>query len=410
MASKNATHNAVPKLYNDIIKDVISSVRDDFMNESIDESVLEDLNKLWLKKLEDTGATRTLTSSAVTAINKNVSDSHGGSNVVYVGPKGRNNLTLPGRHPVYKKPDGVVYPERTTIVNSTSQNSRFPNQKPRFTNFTSGDKQIGNSTRRFIQIPSNNSAGVIQQKYQTISSSTVNRAVRPNPKPYGQARTGGVVHSTAPVNISPTSGGQNQRQAVIKQNTQTVISGNRRMPLYSNQIAQKNEAQMAQHRGQAQSNQQAGGQLQSMNGQQSVQLSSHEQQSNLNDSYSSNEYGVESAYSSSASQNNIYFSQTDGPLGDDEFDSDSSLEDSDEETEEIQNSEPAEAENPLGSDDDLDGADDDDAIFETDNQIVCQYDKIQRVKNKWRFCLKDGIMHLHGRDFVFQKASGDGEW
>ena len=75
MASKNATHNAVPKLYNDIIKDVISSVRDDFMNESIDESVLEDLNKLWLKKLEDTGATRTLTSSAVTAINKNVSDS-----------------------------------------------------------------------------------------------------------------------------------------------------------------------------------------------------------------------------------------------------------------------------------------------------------------------------------------------
>ena len=117
--------------------------------------------------------------------------------------------------------------------------------------------------------------------------------------------------------------------------------------------------------------------------------------------------------------------KTDGPLGDDEFDSDSSLEDSDDETEEIQNNEPAEAENPLGSDDDLDGADDDDAIFETgsipvllldfkqlilDNQIVCQYDKIQRVKNKWRFCLKDGIMHLHGRDFVFQKASGDGEW
>jgi transcription initiation factor TFIIA large subunit len=49
-------------------------------------------------------------------------------------------------------------------------------------------------------------------------------------------------------------------------------------------------------------------------------------------------------------------------------------------------------------------------IFETDNQIVCQYDKIQRVKNRWRFCLKDGIMHLHGRDFVFQKATGEGDW
>ena len=74
MASKSSTHNVVPKLYNDIIKDVISAVRDDFMNESIDESVLDDLNKLWLKKLEDTGATRTITASGISAINKNVQD------------------------------------------------------------------------------------------------------------------------------------------------------------------------------------------------------------------------------------------------------------------------------------------------------------------------------------------------
>ena len=45
-----------------------------------------------------------------------------------------------------------------------------------------------------------------------------------------------------------------------------------------------------------------------------------------------------------------------------------------------------------------------------DNMIVCQFDKIQRVRNKWRFYLKDGIMHLNGKDYVFQKATGDGEW
>jgi len=42
--------------------------------------------------------------------------------------------------------------------------------------------------------------------------------------------------------------------------------------------------------------------------------------------------------------------------------------------------------------------------------VVCQFDKIQRVRNKWRFHLKDGIMSLNGKDFVFQKATGDGEW
>ena len=45
-----------------------------------------------------------------------------------------------------------------------------------------------------------------------------------------------------------------------------------------------------------------------------------------------------------------------------------------------------------------------------ENVVVCQFDKIQRVRNKWRFHLKDGIMSLNGKDFVFQKATGDGEW
>ena len=32
------------------------------------------------------------------------------------------------------------------------------------------------------------------------------------------------------------------------------------------------------------------------------------------------------------------------------------------------------------------------------------------MRNKWRFHLKDGIMSLNGKDYVFQKATGDGEW
>lgn len=36
--------------------------------------------------------------------------------------------------------------------------------------------------------------------------------------------------------------------------------------------------------------------------------------------------------------------------------------------------------------------------------------QINRNKNKWKFHLKDGIMNLNGKDFVFQKATGDAEW
>jgi hypothetical protein len=58
MSTKGAVglHNVVPKLYNDIINEVISSVKEDFMNEGLDESVLEELKKLWNKKLKDSKA------------------------------------------------------------------------------------------------------------------------------------------------------------------------------------------------------------------------------------------------------------------------------------------------------------------------------------------------------------------
>uniref|UniRef100_A0A2M4ABW7 Putative transcription initiation factor iia subunit 1 isoform x2 n=1 Tax=Anopheles triannulatus TaxID=58253 RepID=A0A2M4ABW7_9DIPT len=66
-------------------------------------------------------------------------------------------------------------------------------------------------------------------------------------------------------------------------------------------------------------------------------------------------------------------------------------------------------EEPLNSEDDVTDEDASD-LFETDNVVVCQYDKITRSRNKWKFYLKDGIMHVNGKDFVFQKSNGDAEW
>jgi len=64
----------------------------------------------------------------------------------------------------------------------------------------------------------------------------------------------------------------------------------------------------------------------------------------------------------------------------------------------------------LCSDDDVSSEEDPTELFDTDNVVVCQYDKIHRTKSRWKFNLKVGIMSLNGRDHVFQKAVGEANW
>ncbi|XP_066479761.1 TFIIA-alpha and beta-like factor [Tiliqua scincoides] len=66
-------------------------------------------------------------------------------------------------------------------------------------------------------------------------------------------------------------------------------------------------------------------------------------------------------------------------------------------------------EDPLNSGDDVSEQETPD-VFDTDNIIVCQYDKVQRSKNRWKIYLKDGVMCFGGKDYVFSKAIGDAEW
>ncbi|XP_072526857.1 TFIIA-alpha and beta-like factor [Salminus brasiliensis] len=71
--------------------------------------------------------------------------------------------------------------------------------------------------------------------------------------------------------------------------------------------------------------------------------------------------------------------------------------------------EEVEEEDPLNSGDDV-SEQDIPEIFDTENVIVCQYDKIHRSKNRWKFYLKDGVMCYGGKDYVFSKAVGEAEW
>ncbi|CAO3692641.1 unnamed protein product [Umbelopsis ramanniana] len=63
---------------------------------------------------------------------------------------------------------------------------------------------------------------------------------------------------------------------------------------------------------------------------------------------------------------------------------------------------------------DLDDSDEDDDEAEgaedLEHIILCLYDKVTRTKNKWKCVLKDGIMLVNGRDYLFHRANGDFEW
>ncbi|KAF3913998.1 hypothetical protein ABW21_db0208628 [Orbilia brochopaga] len=79
--------------------------------------------------------------------------------------------------------------------------------------------------------------------------------------------------------------------------------------------------------------------------------------------------------------------QTDGPDMDDEDAINSDLDDSDEEQ-----------------------PDDDDDGEGIPQIMLCMYDKVQRTKNKWKCVLRHGVLTVNGKEYVFQKATGEYEW
>lgn len=70
----------------------------------------------------------------------------------------------------------------------------------------------------------------------------------------------------------------------------------------------------------------------------------------------------------------------------------------------------AEEDEPLNSGDDQSDDEDLETLFEAENIVVCQFEKVHRARNKWKFILKDGIMHINGKDYCFQKGMGEAEW
>jgi transcription initiation factor TFIIA large subunit len=45
--------------------------------------------------------------------------------------------------------------------------------------------------------------------------------------------------------------------------------------------------------------------------------------------------------------------------------------------------------------------------METKDFLLAQYEKVHRVKNKWKCTFKDAILHINGKEYVFEKVVGE---
>ncbi|KAL5009391.1 hypothetical protein ScPMuIL_014972 [Solemya velum] len=308
------TPNAVNQIYNTVVEDVISNVREAFLDEGVDEQVLQELKQLWESKFSQSRALDPIPETEQVAIPQAIQY----PGMLQQGLAQRINLVLIA---------GV-------------QHIGLPVQ------LSSGGEISGSAAAAAMALPSGIFAhqlqalaaqGIIGSNKQVLSLSNGQIIVQGIQQGAGAA-TGHVISTTLP---------QTQHQTL--QQIQTTAPGQGTILNTQPQIHQVNIPRSV------------------------LQLDG------TNDTSSS----------------------------EDEFDNDDN--DDDNEDEHDEEDEQGEEEEPLNSGDDV-SDEDPSELFDTDNVVVCQYDKINRNKNKWKFNLKDGIMNLNGRDYLFQKATGDSEW
>ncbi|XP_074112052.1 transcription factor IIA L [Cotesia typhae] len=372
------SQTSVLKLYNTVIDDVINGVKDSLCTEEgVDEGVLEELRQIWESKLIQSKAVELNTDPPepqppqILILNKN-----SGANKAVTS----SNAANVGNH---------FAQQQMQAVSTTTQSQSHPQQQ------TQQVVQSQPQPQPMRVVPPQ-TANVPIQQHATMPIQQVVTAPPPalfeRPVPIqitlpGNASTGDgkpkvlTIHVpvsaiqgnqlatilTGPVITAAMGFPENVASKLLQQHVDKTLQGQSTMPIEINQvITQANNVQQ----------------------QMPVQNQGHSNIAQLD-----GQHGDTSE------------DEDDDDDEDDNEDDDDDLEKDDDE----QDDAGAREEEPLNSEDDVTDDDPTD-LFDTDNVVVCQYDKITRSRNKWKFYLKDGIMNLSGKDYVFQKANGDAEW
>uniref|UniRef100_A0A3Q2SV66 General transcription factor IIA, 1 n=1 Tax=Fundulus heteroclitus TaxID=8078 RepID=A0A3Q2SV66_FUNHE len=384
MAS-SANSNQVPKLYRGVIEDVINEVRELFLDEGVDEQVLLELKTLWESKLQQSKAVEGFHTEEQAALQaaQQQQQAHQAQQVPQQAQT--QQVILP--------PPQQQAPQQQVIV-----------QDPKILQHMSATGMSAAATAATLALPT----GVTPYQQLITNQGQILQVVRaPNGTQYiiqqsqqpivlqQQMQPGGVQAPVIQQVLAPLQGGLSQQTGVIIQPQQIVLaSGNKVQG--NTQVVQA--AAMVQQPGQAAMAPAAGGvaQVQQAAAPQAPPQPQAQQQTQPQPQ----------------AQQPPMMLQVDG-AGDTSSEEDEDEEEYDEDEEEEKDKDGGEdgqvEEEPLNSEDDV-SEDEDQELFDTENVVVCQYDKIHRSKTKWKFHLKDGIMNLNGRDFVFSKATGDAEW
>uniref|UniRef100_A0A673MUB1 Transcription initiation factor IIA subunit 1-like n=1 Tax=Sinocyclocheilus rhinocerous TaxID=307959 RepID=A0A673MUB1_9TELE len=350
MAS-SANSNQVPKLYRSVMEDVISEVRELFLDEGVDEQVLMELKTLWENKLMQSKSVEGFHTEEQQVLQAQQQQAQ--QKQLQTQPQ---QVLLP---PVQQ---GEARSEHARSAAATAATLALPAGVTPFQQLITHQGQILQVVRA-----ANGAQYIIQPQQQMV----LQQQVLPQMQP-------GVVQ--APVIqqvLTPLQGGLPQQTGVIIQPQQIVLTGNKVQQ--NTQVMQAAAMAVLPEQG-------------ALHVQPQPQAQAPQQQ---------------------ASQQPPMVLQVDG-AGDtsseeDEEEEDEYDEDEDEDKEKNGGEDGQVEEEPLNSGDDV-SDEEDQELFDTENVVVCQYDKIHRSKNKWKFHLKDGIMNLNGRDYVFSKAIGDAEW
>lgn len=357
MANPN---NMTRKVYNTVVEDVIANVREAFLDEGVDEQVLQELKHLWETKLSQSRALEPIVSETEQVL-------HGvGGNMPYIMQAQQTHHAQPqGSHqsqaiqqqipiPVQIGPDGQISGAATMAFNA--QGGVFQQHLQALVN-------VGPSGGQFTVQQASNGQYILQALPQTIGVPHTQVVTLPQQQH--------VIQTQNP-QIRQTHPGIPQLDGTHDQDIENTATSPSVQPDSPKPCTSKSE-----------------------------EPSCH------NTSCCRLEPGViiegecskipqlDGGHDTSSSE-------------EDNFDENDNDDDDDDEEKEAEDA-GGEEEEPLNSGDDV-SEEDPTELFDTENVVVCQFEKISRNKSKWKFTLKDGIMNLNGRDHVFQKGLGEADW
>ncbi|XP_054273045.1 transcription initiation factor IIA subunit 1-like [Macrosteles quadrilineatus] len=352
------SQSSVLKLYTSVIEDVISGVRDAFLDEGVDEQVLQELKQIWESKL--------LSSKA---------------------------LEQP-EHPEPQPP--LINSQKATPSIPANSGAQSANSQPQIA-LTDFSKPVP------IQITLPAQVGTPNSQSRTLTIQVPASALHGNQ--LHSVLTGPVISATMAL---PTHVAEAVLQSHVTANLQgQAMSGSmQQQQMQQQQQPQPHPQQHSQQHPQQHPQQHSQQHLQ----QHSQPQQHHQVLQNVGMPHDNRQPFTHHQLQNSVPQLDGQHDSSDDEEEEEEEDDDNDDDDvEDKDEEENDENEAGAEEEPLNSGDDVSEEDPTD-MFDTDNVVVCQYDKITRSRNKWKFYLKDGIMNLGGKDFVFQKANGDAEW